>query len=75
MKTLGLIGGIGPESTIDYYRMLSARYRERANGEYPSVIINSKVRASGLNTVALLGTRFTMQATFYQNVFERAGIN
>ena len=142
MKTLGLIGGIGPESTIDYYRMLIARYRERANGEYPSIIINSidldrllrwmtanelgkaadyvsleierlykagadfaalasntphivfdelerrsklplfsiveavcqKVQALGFNTVALLGTRFTMQASFYQNVFARAGI-
>ena len=28
MKTLGLIGGIGPESTIEYYRILVARYRE-----------------------------------------------
>ncbi|HEY5405275.1 MAG TPA: hypothetical protein VIK24_20550, partial [Pyrinomonadaceae bacterium] len=41
MKTLGLIGGIGPESTIEYYRILVARYRERTNGEYPPVIINS----------------------------------
>lgn len=41
MKTLGLIGGTGPESTIDYYRLLTARYRELADGASPPVIINS----------------------------------
>jgi aspartate/glutamate racemase len=29
MKTIGLAGGIGPESTIDYYRAVMAAYRER----------------------------------------------
>ena len=143
MKTLGLIGGIGPESTIEYYRLIVARYREKADGVYPSVIINSvdlkrllewmtagelekatdyllgelerlhkagadfaalasntphivfneirdrsplrlisiveaareKVEALGLKTVGLIGTRFTMQATFYGDVFSAAGIN
>ena len=41
MKTLGLIGGTGPESTIDYYRLLTAKYREKADGASPPVIINS----------------------------------
>lgn len=41
MKTLGLIGGTGPESTIDYYRLLVARYREQADGHSPPVIITS----------------------------------
>jgi aspartate racemase len=41
MKTLGLIGGTGPESTIDYYRLLTAQYREKANGASPPIIINS----------------------------------
>ena len=41
MKTLGLIGGTGPESTIDYYRLLTALYREKADGASPHVIINS----------------------------------
>ena len=41
MKTLGLIGGTGPESTIDYYRLLTAQYREKADGASPPVIINS----------------------------------
>ncbi len=41
MKTLGLIGGIGPESTIEYYRSIIAAYREQRDGNYPSIIINS----------------------------------
>jgi aspartate racemase len=41
MKTLGLIGGTGPESTIDYYRLLTTLYREKADGDSPPVIINS----------------------------------
>ena len=143
MKTLGLIGGTGPESTIDYYRLLVARYRERADGHSPPLIITSvdlkqmiewmtagdlaavtdnlaaeferlrvagadlaaltantahivfdelqqrtslplisiveatceEARARGIKTIALFGTRFTMQAPFYPAVFSRAGIN
>jgi aspartate racemase len=42
MKTLGMIGGIGPESTMDYYRLIIAAYRERKpDGSYPPIIINS----------------------------------
>jgi aspartate racemase len=42
MKTVGIIGGIGPESTIEYYRLIIASYRERVqDGSYPKVIINS----------------------------------
>lgn len=42
MRTLGILGGLGPESTIDYYRAILARYREITNNrEYPHVLINS----------------------------------
>jgi aspartate racemase len=42
MKTLGVIGGIGPESTIEYYRHLIAAYRaQNPDGSYPKVVINS----------------------------------
>ncbi len=42
MKTLGIIGGTGPESTIDYYRSLIATFRARVpDGSYPSLLINS----------------------------------
>jgi aspartate racemase len=141
-KTLGLIGGTGPESTIEYYRLLIAKYREQADGNSPSLIINSvnikpmiewmnggelaqladylsgeieklhqagadfaaltantphlvfdqlqqrsqlplvsivetvrdKVQALGLKKVALFGTRFTMQAAFYPQVFSNTAI-
>jgi len=42
MKTLGMIGGIGPESTIEYYKNIIAMYRERKpDGHYPQFVINS----------------------------------
>jgi aspartate racemase len=42
MKTVGIIGGIGPESTVEYYRLIMALYRERKrDGSSPSIIINS----------------------------------
>jgi aspartate racemase len=42
MKTLGIVGGIGPESTIEYYRQIIASYRQRKHdGSYPLIIINS----------------------------------
>jgi aspartate racemase len=141
-KTLGLIGGTGPESTIEYYRLLFARYREQADGNSPPLVINSvnmkqmiewmnagelpkladyltaeieklqkagadfaaltantphlvfdelqarsalplisiveaacdKVQELNLKTVALFGTRFTMQAPFYPKVFSRTDV-
>jgi len=42
MKTAGLIGGIGPESTIEYYRSIIGSYREqKPDGGYPAILINS----------------------------------
>src|ERR1700736_5017073 len=42
MKTLGMIGGVGPESTIDYYGSIVARYRRaKGDGSYPQFLINS----------------------------------
>jgi aspartate racemase len=42
MKTLGIIGGIGPESTIDYYRRIIAAYRTRQpDDSFPPILINS----------------------------------
>ena len=141
-KTLGLVGGTGPESTIDYYRLLVAKYREQADGNSPPLIINSvnlkfmiewmtagkldkvidllsdaidklhragvdlaaltantphivfdelqrrsavplisiveaacdHVQQLGLNSVALFGTRFTMEAPFYPAVFSRTNV-
>ena len=143
MKTLGIIGGVGPESTIEYYRTIIALYRARKSDEsYPELIINSvdlkkgldfmdandlagmadylleeigklaraganfglisantphivfdelapkspiplisiveatcaAAKARGLKKLALFGTRFTMQGTFYPKVFSHEGI-
>jgi aspartate racemase len=42
MKTAGIIGGIGPESTVEYYRLIIDSYREqKPDGSYPQIIINS----------------------------------
>ena len=144
MKTLGMIGGVGPESTIDYYKNIIALYRERQrDGSYPQFVINSidlkkgidfmnannlagmanylleeimKLPRAGadfgmiaantphivfddiafkspiplisiveatcdfakerkMKRLALFGTRYTMQATFYSKVFSREGID
>ena len=51
MKTVGVIGGIGPESTIEYYRQLIAAYRaQKPDGSYPPIIINS------INLKAVVGS-------------------
>src|SRR6266536_5172292 len=144
MKTLGIIGGVGPESTVEYYRTIIALHRERTDdGSYQEFIINSvdlkkgldfmdandltgmadylleeigklalvganfglisantphivfdevaskspiplisiveatcaAAKARKLRKLALLGTRFTMQGTFYSKVFTREGID
>src|SRR5215813_6655506 len=50
MKILGIIGGLGPESTIDYYARIIAMYRERTgDGSYPQFIINSINLKKGLD--------------------------
>ena len=42
MRVAGIIGGLGPESTIDYYRSIIAGYRARkADVGYPHIVINS----------------------------------
>ncbi len=53
MKLIGIIGGIGPESTIDYYRLFISTYRERKpDGGYPPVVINSIDLARALELVS-----------------------
>jgi len=143
MKTVGIIGGIGPESTIAYYRSIISNYRQRSpDGRPPAILINSvdvwkllglmeaghlsqvteyllgalqtlaragvdfgiiaantphivfddlqrrspiplisiveatraEAMRRAIRRVGLLGTRFTMQASFYSEVFFREGI-
>ncbi len=143
MKTAGIVGGIGPESTIEYYRLMVASYRkQRPDGSFPPILINSinmtrmldligtgkmaevtdylvgavkkldragadfalmaantphivfeevrqrspipmisiveatctEAKSRGLNRLGLFGTRFTMQGSFYPDVFFRQGL-
>lgn len=42
MKIAGLVGGIGPESTVVYYRQIVAGWRARTgDGSYPPIVVNS----------------------------------
>jgi aspartate racemase len=50
MKTLGIIGGLGPESTLDYYQRIIALYRERTgDGHYPEFVVVSIDLRKGLD--------------------------
>ena len=141
MAIAGIVGGLGPESTIDYYRRIIAAWEREDPSSSPSLVIDSldvhvglrlaeqdvpalaeyllaslkrlagagvdfvamtantahmvfddlaarspvpllsivevcahEAQRRGLRRLAILGTRFTMQASFYPEVFERVGI-
>ncbi len=51
MKKLGIVGGLGPASTIGYYREIVERYRkENGSDQYPEIVIDS------MNMGELVGT-------------------
>jgi len=53
-RMLGIVGGVGPESTADYYRRFIARWRERGpENTYPSILIDSLNSRAALE--AMLG--------------------
>ena len=63
MKIIGMIGGIGPESTIDYYRrLLDGAQKRNPGGPAPAIIINSIDLQKGL---ALLGANQLTELTEY----------
>ena len=141
MAIAGILGGLGPESTIDYYRRIIAAWEREDPTSSPSLVIDSldihiglrlaerghpelteyllgslnrlagagvdfiamtantahlvfdelaarspvplvsivevcadEAERRGLRRLAILGTRFTMQAKFYPEVFSRRGI-
>ena len=42
MKKVGIIGGIGPESSIEYYRLIIKRFQDRlGTKDYPELVIHS----------------------------------
>jgi aspartate racemase len=63
-RVFGIVGGTGPESTIDYYRSLGATWRRRRpDGTHPKVIIDSVdggtvIRLLGEGEYAVVGLEF-----------------
>ncbi|PSL40192.1 aspartate racemase [Planomicrobium soli] len=43
MRKLGIVGGTGPESTVDYYQSIISKYQEKAGNkeDLPELLINS----------------------------------
>lgn len=52
MKSVGLVGGLGPESTIDYYRRVLAAWAQLDPVSSPSIVIDSLDVQVGLRLVA-----------------------
>jgi len=52
MAIAGLVGGLGPESTIDYYRRLLAAWDRESPGSSPGIVIDSLDVQVGLRLVA-----------------------
>lgn len=66
-RTIGIVGGVGPESTADYYRRFIDRWRERGPADtYPSVLINS------LNSRGALGAMLSGDIEPAVALFSRA---
>jgi aspartate racemase len=63
MKIIGMIGGIGPESTIDYYRrLLDGAQKRNPGGPALQIVINSIDLQKGLD---LLGRNQLTELTEY----------
>lgn len=52
MASVGLIGGLGPESTVDYYRRLLDAWQQRHPASAPSIVIDSLDVQRALHLVA-----------------------
>jgi aspartate racemase len=63
MKTLGIVGGIGPESTIAYYRLIVAGWRaHKPDGSFPPLLIDS---IDMTRMLALIGGNQMTEVTKY----------
>jgi aspartate racemase len=51
VATLGIVGGLGPESTIDYYRRILEEWKRNDPSSSPSIIIDSLDVNRGLRLV------------------------
>ena len=51
MSSVGIVGGLGPESTIDYYRRILAEWQREDPSSTPSIVIDSLDVQIGLRLV------------------------
>lgn len=51
MRTVGIVGGLGPESTVDYYRRILEAWERGAPGTSPHLVIDSLDVAAALRLV------------------------
>ena len=51
MAILGIVGGLGPESTIDYYRRILEEWKRESPSSSPSIVIDSLDVDRGLRLV------------------------
>lgn len=72
---IGMVGGIGPESTVDYYKRLIELFQKDINhGNYPEIIISSINMTSMLQLVAdRKWGELTAMLTDAVNSIQRAG--
>ena len=70
MNRIGIIGGLGPETTVEYYRRIIALYRRRnPDGSAPYIIINSLDMKKVLNM--LTASKLEELATFLSEEVEK----
>src|SRR5687768_18601709 len=59
MQRVGIVGGLGPESTIDYYRRIIELWQREDPGGSPAIMIDSLDVRTALDLVARDGDEFT----------------
>jgi aspartate racemase len=73
MDRIGIIGGIGPETTVEYYRRIIASYRRRdPEGSAPYIIINSLDMKKPLDM--LTASKLEELATFLSEEVEKLAL-
>ena len=75
MTTVGLIGGLGPESTIDYYRRVLDAWKAGDPSSSPSLVIDSLDVQRALRLVATDRTAFTSYLLASVRRLEGAGVD
>jgi aspartate racemase len=76
-RTIGVLGGMGPEATAELYKRIVSLYQDEKgavdDADFPSIIINSVPAADMLNDLEGQNTRIIGQLNRAAQVLERAG--